>query len=105
MKKKILIALFACALFVLQSCAVGYPVVGRYYMSDIDSRSAWVPMDGRIYKHKAVLDGLTYRPITARDGLMVYESPDGQYVLEVAFSSVRMSDTSKVFASTYRNEK
>lgn len=103
--RKILIALFACALFVLQSCAVGYPVAGRFYMREIDSRSIWVPMDGRICRHKAVIDGLTYSPMTARDGLMVYESPDGQYVLEVAFSSVRMSDTSKIFASSYRNEK
>lgn len=102
--RKLLIPLFASALL-LQSCAVGYPVVGRYRMPPINGCTAWVPMDGRIYRHKAVLDGVTYSPIQPREGMMVYRSPDGQYELEIKFSSVPMADTSKIFSATINNEK
>lgn len=103
--KKTLLIFAACAAFVLCGCTVGYPVAGRSCDPETKEPGPWLPVDGRITGRKVVVDGVRYAPVAYKNGHILCEPKGGGSVIEVAYSSTRMSDTSKIFWASNLNKK
>ena len=104
MKIKLLI-FAACVVPALCGCAVSYPVVGRRCDMGAKATSPWLPVDGRITGRKAVVDGIRCIPVAYKNGHIFCELKKGGPTTEVVCSSMRMSDTSKIFWASNLNEK
>jgi hypothetical protein len=95
----------ACVASVLCGCTVGYPVAGRSCDPETKEPGPWLPVDGRITGSKVVVDGVRCTPVAYKNGHIFCETKGGGSVIEVAYSSMRMSDTSKIFWTSNLNKK